>query len=228
MSYLVILFTLCGTTLDLIGYDCNGNHLNVTTISLNSIGDCNIKPIHTESQETYIQLLQLSEFEFANIGQCKVQITRIIYYCGMHSHTSEVHNGLADYLYETTAQQCARIHQDGTFSLGPENYIIGLRDNTTTTRSLVLAGKLTNDGSCQGTRYWDHNGSWEGVVVQATVKISLRSGIAPVRIEANKILLKSGTVCAFNEGTCLDAEDGYTYWQPYPPSTCKFDQYDVL
>lgn len=52
--------------------------------------------------------------------------------------------------------------------------------------------------------------------------------MAPVRIVANKILLKSGTACAFNEGNCLDAEDGYTYWQPYPPSPRKFDQYDVL
>jgi hypothetical protein len=146
----------------------------------------------------------------------------------MHSRILAVHNGLADYLYETTAQQCARIHQDGTFSLRQENFTVGLKDNTTTTRSFVLAGKLINDGSCQGTRYSDPYGSWEGVVVQATVKISLRSGIARVRVKANKILLKSGTVCAFNEGNCLDAEDGYTYWQPYPPSSCKFDQYDVL
>jgi hypothetical protein len=120
------------------------------------------------------------------------------------------------------------MHQDGTFSLGPGNLIVGLRDNATMIKSLVLAGKLTNDGNCQGTQYIDPYGTWEGVVVQATVKISLRSGTVPVRIEANKILLKSGTACAFNEGTCLDPEDGYTYWQPHPPFPCKFDQYDVL
>jgi hypothetical protein len=211
MSYLVILLTLFGTTHGLIGYDCNGNHLNVTTISLNSIGDCNIKPVQTESQETYIQLLQLSEFEFARVRQCKVQITRMIYYCGMHSHTSAVHNGFAEYLHETTGQQCGRMHQDATFSLGHETFIVGLKDNMTVTNSLVVAGKLTNDGSCQGTQYADSYGSWEGVVVQATIKISLRSGTVPVRIEANKILLRSGTACAFNEGTCLDPEDGYTY-----------------
>jgi hypothetical protein len=104
------------------------------------------------------------------------------------------------------------MHQDVTFSLGPETFIVGLKDNMTVTNSLVLAGKLTNDGSCQGTQYADPYGSWEGVVVlQATIKISLRSGTVPVRIEANKILQRSGTACAFNEGTCLDPEDGYTY-----------------
>jgi hypothetical protein len=146
----------------------------------------------------------------------------------MHSHTSAVHNGLAEYLHETSAQQCARMHQDGTFSLGPGTFIAGLKDNTTTTEPVVLAGKLTNVGSCQGAQYVDPYGSWEGVVVQATIKISLKSGIVPVRIGVNKILLKSGTVCVFKKGNCLDTEDGYTYWQPQPPSPCKFDQYDVL
>jgi hypothetical protein len=75
MNYLVIALALIRIAHGLIGYDCNGNHLNVTTISLNSIGDCNIQPVTTEDQETYIQLLQLSEFEFTSVRQCKVQIT---------------------------------------------------------------------------------------------------------------------------------------------------------
>jgi hypothetical protein len=228
VNYLVIVLILVGATYGLIGYDCNDDHLNVTTISLNSIGDCDIQSIITENRETYIQLLQLSEFEFTSIRQYKVQITRIIYYCGMHSHVSAVRDGFTEYLHDTTDQQCTRMHQNGTFSLGPGTLIAGLRDNTTTAKSLVLAGTLSNDGSCRGTQYADHYGSWEGVVVQATVKISLRSGIAPIRIETNKILLKSGTTCTFSEGNCWSTEDGYTYWQLHPPSPCKFDQYDVL
>jgi hypothetical protein len=151
MNYLVIVLTLVGATHGLIGYDCNGDHLNVTTISLNSIGDCDMQSVITENRETYIQLLQLSEFEFTSIRQCKVQITRIIYYCGMHSHVSAVRDGFAEYLHDTTDQQCTRMHQDGTFSLGPGTLIVALKDNTTTAKSLVLAGTLSNDGSCRGT-----------------------------------------------------------------------------
>jgi hypothetical protein len=58
INYLVVALMLIGMTHDLIEYDYNGNHLNVTTISLNSIGDCNVLwPVTTENQETYIQLL---------------------------------------------------------------------------------------------------------------------------------------------------------------------------
>jgi hypothetical protein len=146
----------------------------------------------------------------------------------MHSHISAVRNGFSEYLHDTMDQQCTRMHQDGTFSFGPGALIVGLNDNTTSTKSLALTGIFTNDGNCRGTQYVDPYGSWDGVVVEATVKISLRSGIAPVPIEANKILLKPGIVCTFTEGNCLDTEDRYTYWQRHPSSPCKFDQYDVL
>ncbi|XP_072754310.1 uncharacterized protein [Anoplolepis gracilipes] len=41
-------------------------------------------------------------------------------------------------------------------------------------------------------------------------------------------MLKSGTICTLSEGFCIDSEDGYTYWEPMPTSSCNFHQYDVL
>ncbi|XP_076230297.1 uncharacterized protein LOC143176703 isoform X2 [Nomia melanderi] len=34
--------------------------------------------------------------------------------------------------------------------------------------------------------------------------------------------------CRFQSGTCLDAEDGYTFWDVVPPTHCNFDHYDIL
>ena len=64
------------------------------------------------------------------------------------------------------------------------------------------------------------------VVVQAKVKISLKSGHVPIKIESDKILLRSGTCCTFLDGYCL--EDGHTFRKPYPQSPWKFDLYNVL
>ncbi|XP_078051819.1 uncharacterized protein LOC144477967, partial [Augochlora pura] len=36
------------------------------------------------------------------------------------------------------------------------------------------------------------------------------------------------TVCNFQDETCIDNNDRYTFWKPFPESTCKFEQYDVL
>jgi hypothetical protein len=77
----------------------------------------------------------------------------------MHSHVSAVRNGFTEYLHDTTDQQCTRMHQDGTLSFGLGTLIADLKDNTTTAKSLVLAGTLTNNGSCRGTQYADLYGS---------------------------------------------------------------------
>ncbi|KAL6421646.1 hypothetical protein ACFW04_014564 [Cataglyphis niger] len=117
--------------------------------------------------------------------------------------------------------------EDGTFSLGAGNIIYGLRANQTSFHSLILAGRISNDGSCKGTQYSDPYGTWDDVIVQAVLKISLRSHV-PVQLNSGKIILTSGTVCALSEGFCIDSDDGYTYWKPIPTSSCNFHRYDVL
>jgi hypothetical protein len=87
----------------LIGY-CGGHGLNITTLSLLDIGDCELAEIQTNTEETYVQLLQLSNYDETRIQQCKVEIDRTIFYCGMHSHISAVsytrYTLVAEYTYK--------------------------------------------------------------------------------------------------------------------------------
>lgn len=158
LSYFAILI-LFNPTCALIGFDCGGQHLNITSISLLDVGECNLNVRKPNSTDVYVQLLQLSDYNHAEVIQCKVEISRMIYYCGMHSHVSVVHNGKADFIHETGYTLCRRMFQDGTFSLGADNIIHGLRANQTTFHSLTLAGRTNNDGTCKGTQYSDPYGT---------------------------------------------------------------------
>src|SRR5580765_3398282 len=200
-STLILVSPICA----LIGFDCGGQHLNITSVSLLDVGECNFNYRKPNTSEVYVQLLQLSDYNHAEVIQCKVEISRSIYHCGMHSHVSVVHNGKADYIHETGYTQCLRILQDGTFSLGAGNVIHGLKFNRTSFHSLTLAGRISNDGSCKGTQYSDPYGTWDDVIVQAVVKISLRQSHAPVKLNPGKIILKSGTVCVLSDSFCLDS-----------------------
>lgn len=212
----------------LIAYDCSGQQLNVTTISLANVGECDLETQTTETEDTYIQLLQLSEYTFTNVVQCKVEIVRTVYYCGMHSHISIVQNGYNEYLHDISPQACRRLHEDGSISLGNGAVLTGFKINATTTRTLLLAGSLTQEGKCAGSQYSDPYGSWNNVVVQAMARVSLKSGRAVVKIESDQIRLSSGTTCSLQAGSCIDGEDGHTFWSPVPTDTCKFDKYQVL
>ncbi|XP_039315382.1 uncharacterized protein LOC120359965 [Solenopsis invicta] len=228
MIVILAIITLVNPVASLIGYDCGGRHLNITTISLLDVSECDLKIKTPNTTGVYIQLLQLSVYNYAEVFQCKVEISRTVYYCGMHSHISAVQNGRADYLHEVGYDQCMRMIQDGTLSLGPNNYITGLRVNQTTTRSITLAGSTNNEGGCETTYYSDQFGTWPNVIAQGVVKITLRTSYVPVHLESGRIILKSGTVCQLKDGFCIDSDDGYSYWKVAPASPCDFHQYDVL
>jgi hypothetical protein len=82
----ILLFVKMVTSL--IGFDCSGQYLNITVISLLDIEECGLHISKPNTTNVYIQLLQFSEYNYAEILQCKIEISRTIYYCGMHSHIS--------------------------------------------------------------------------------------------------------------------------------------------
>jgi len=77
----------------LIGFDCGVQHLNIIFVSLLAgAGDCNLRYKTPNVTNVYIQLLQLSEYNYAEVLQCKVEISWTIYHCSMHSHISAINN----------------------------------------------------------------------------------------------------------------------------------------
>lgn len=225
---LSFLFLIPSFSVGMIGYNCGSGELNVTTISLLEVGQCDVPNINLNITYPYIQLLQISEYSEVMVRQCKVEVRRTIYRCGMFSHISVVHNGVNEYIMETNKVECESAHITGILKLPNSHVISGLRINETITHPITIAGSLENDGSCQGTGYSDPYGSWKKVVVQATVKITLLEHLARVKLESNTIVLKSGTNCRLAEEKCVDQEGGYTYWNTVQPHSCKFDQYSIL
>lgn len=228
LRLLLFLTNLVVTTYGLLGFDCGSQHLNVTSVSLLGTGDCDDEYHTTNSTSVYVQLLQLSEYSYTEVMQCKMEISRTIQYCGMHSHVSAVNNARMEYLLDVGYEKCQRALQDGIFSMGNAGEIAGLKPNTTSVHSLMLAGSVSNNGRCQGTQYSDPYGTWDNVIVDALLRISLKTSYVPVHLSSGRILLKSGTVCDLSNGFCIDSEDGHTYWKPMPTSSCNFHQYDVL
>jgi len=92
----------------------------------------------------------------------------------------------------------------------------------------MLASSVSIDGKCSGSQYTDGYGSWENVVVQASVKIILKSFKASIKRSTDQIILPSGTHCKATSGYCIDSEGAEAYWPPLPIDSCHFDRYDIL
>lgn len=222
-----MMMLLWRSVLSMIGYDCGTKTLNMTTISLLDIDDCDIETSQVEILNTNVFLLQANEYDHVNVLQCKIEISRTVHYCGMHSHVSIVNNAYMEYILPITREACQVAHDHGTLRIG--NAIIdGLLPNTTTLRSITLAGRASSDASCAGTQYSDPYGSWDSVVVMGTARISLRSMIVRVKVENNKVYLPSGMKCILNNGNCVDPEGGNTFWNTLPKKYCRTNTFSVL
>lgn len=175
-----------------------------------------------------MQLLQLNDYSETPVLQCKVEIRRTVYHCGMWSHVSVVANGEGEYLQEVSSGTCADMHKTGVYIYGPSKVIRGLKVNSTATHSVTLADTIQHNGKCDGVGYSDPDGSWEDVIVQGTIKITLWQHVARVALDNNRVHLRSETVCPLSEGSCLDVEGGQTFWAPVPLDQCGFNRYGLL
>lgn len=93
------------------------------------------------------------------VKQCKVEIHRVIYHCGTHSHVSVVNNGMNEYIMETSRDVCRIAHATGIFKITDTHSITGVKINNTIVQPVTLKGTIDNDGSCYGEGYSDPFGS---------------------------------------------------------------------
>ena len=212
----------------IVGYDCGSNRSNITTISLLEVGDCESAQPEVQTTDTYIQLIQFSGTTRIKIYQCKIEIKRTVYYCGMHSHISVVANGEGEYLQEITHETCKSIHATGAFKAGPNLILNNLVVNHSMVHSVTFAGNIGSNGECSGTQYADPFGTWNYVVVQGIIKIRLFQQEATVDLKVHRIKLKSGLTCPLSQTSCIDEEGGYSFWDPLPKDICHFREYELL
>ena len=103
-----------------------------------------------------------------------------------------------------------------------------IKVNGTNSRSITMAGTATMDGRCTGAQYSNVYGSWENVVVQAAVRITLRDFEAPIKRSSNQIMMPTEVYCDVAEGECLDTDAAENFWSIISMDSCYFDRYDIL
>ncbi|KYN07828.1 hypothetical protein ALC62_01201 [Cyphomyrmex costatus] len=212
----------------LLGYDCGGTSFNVTTVSLLEVGECHSTDSRPNSTSIYIQLLQIADYSEVKTISCKIEIDRRMFYCGMHSHVSMVRGGHRKYLLEMDRHRCAALHETGSIVLGNSVSVIGLLPNSTNYRIITLAGDANLDGTCKGGDFSDPYGTWNNVVVEASVTISLRNYYVAAKTKMDFVTLRSGVQCILSKNECIDEDGANVFWALLPVEACNFHAYNVL
>lgn len=212
----------------LIAYTCDVTSPEFKTIDLTHVEQCVKGNSRVQNVVRQFQLVQTNEKLPVHVKHCKIQITRLVTHCGMHSHSSMVDSGLGEYVFDIGQEACNRVHETRMLRINNKISIYNLIHNSTVSRSVTLAGSLDKSGSCEGESYSDPFGTWSHVVVQATIQITLVDYLATVDMNNDYLHLKSGLVCKYSRGYCMDTIMGDTVWNYASLHECSDDMYTVL
>ena len=215
----VVLGTCVGV-FSLIAYDCESANNTISVISMRDVAPCASLEEDYKSTPTEVTVIQRNDIKLQEVKTCLVSITRIISYCGMHSHISAVAGGLSSYVHPLGSEECRDAHRYQLIKIHRKT-IDKLVVNSTTSVSITLEGQLSDDGSCKGVTFIEEGHTWTSVIVYATIKIELRSYMARVKLEDNEISLFGGVTCQYLTGYCIDSTYGESVWQYMPDRNCN-------
>lgn len=213
-----------------VGFDCGAhpfNRVEMKTYSLLDVHACSIKRPIVETRRFTGQIIQTKLYEFREIFQCKVKVKRNIRRCSWFGYLEPVENGHMEFLLDLTRDQCKKMHETRSFSYDSQHILTDLKLNQTTVRAMSLAGNAI-DNSCNVGTYSDRFGTWNSVIVEGLITITLANYIAKVDIKNNKILLRSGLGCEYSETECLDVHNGYSFWENLQKEDCVENKVEVI
>ncbi|AUW34383.1 G [Blacklegged tick chuvirus 2] len=228
---IVVLVAFCAVSpcLAIIAYDCEHPLMNVTAISLEGIVDCPAFTPRMLNESRTIQLVQMRKYGSVEYNQCLINVLQTISYCGMHSHSSLVSNGVSSFVGYISEEACKSIRTTGMYQFQTGPVIREIKANSTVKVGMVLVGNVDTSGACSGGSFHYGGLHYQNVVVQAQVTVTHRNGLATVDLASGNIILPTGYRCQLSKGQCVDPENGYTFWATNPVvGECSGSQYDVL
>lgn len=226
----MLLLAIGSEALSTVAFDCSQQEfekLEIATYSLLDVHACYIQKPVVETKEFIGQIVQTKLYDYRTVSQCKVKIKRTIRRCSLFGYLEPVENGYAEFLIDLSNEQCKRMHLTRSFTYDSNHVLTDIRINQTTTRSMSFAGDAIGD-SCNVGSYSDRFGTWSKVNVEGIITITLASYTAKVDITNDKILLRSGVTCKYSETSCLDIENGFTFWETLEYNDCSDNKLEVL
>uniref|UniRef100_A0AAN0N745 Glycoprotein n=1 Tax=Rocky Ridge virus TaxID=3139880 RepID=A0AAN0N745_9VIRU len=198
----------------LVGFDCTGQAVNVTAVSLSWVQRCPVVEGNHGTIVEFVQLVQERNVEAVNVKACLVERSYLLQHCGMHSHSSMTFNGLVtSEIMKIPKEACDALHLYGSLHTSGGKVLTGFAANTTTVVPVVEMGVIdAGSATCKGATFTLNGVSYTDVVMQSSYKVTLRTERAQLDVSSSKVRLSSGYSHPFQAHAGFDPELGQTYW----------------
>ncbi|KAG5900346.1 hypothetical protein JTB14_033797 [Gonioctena quinquepunctata] len=97
----------------MIAYDCDDKDSEKSAVSIRDVVECSeMNTAYCEHCESgTVEVIQRDEISLQHVWTCLIEVTRLIFHCGMHGHSSVEAGSIMNYIYRLGAEECRSIHR---------------------------------------------------------------------------------------------------------------------
>lgn len=212
----------------LVAYDCQGDFVNKTTISLVDVPSCERSEEKVLTEEIQVAITQVSHAQELKVNRCFVKASHVVWRCGKWGGRDAP---MAHYttLPRISKEDCDEMINKGRytppFSASASIELSGLGYQES---SFTSYGSIDADGDCTPGGTLTHRGNtWNRAIRITNLEITTAITTASVDFEENIVVFPNGVRCDYSKGSCEQAEYGYLFWDKLTP-VCPGKQHSMI
>lgn len=207
----------------LVAYDCEGEQVNKTTISLIDIPDCNRNKSLPKTQDVQVIITQTSSQEELLAYRCSIEASHVLKRCGKWLGDDSV-VGCYSQIVKIESEECRRLVNQKTYRVPfASSTVFQFPDVGSYDESFVSYGGYSENGSCYPGGDLNYGGKhWDRVVRYTNLKITFTTTKALVDFEEKVVIFPNGIRCYLSREYCEQADYGWLYWT-IPTPKCQND-----
>lgn len=229
-SYALLFTTILMTTMEihcLVAYDCQLGHVNMTTVSLVELPECDIVNRNITTDEVSIAVTQVTQFSEVRFIRCHIEEFHHVWRCG-----KSIDTGLEGGFYSTvpfiSRRECEKMINEKSYSAwkNSDRIEIGLDSSGRHSFSFTSRGEITTDGSCTpGNTFSRYGRTYDRPVQNTRMEIRFSVGTARLSHDEDKLIFPSGVSCKYSDSACSHPDYGHLFWDKLIPE-CGSDKSD--
>lgn len=209
-------------------FNCSGNELNYTTISLVDVPNCEYHHRNPTRHNFQGQIVQRISYQTIQTYQCRVKATRFAQNCDNWSSSRMMKKNLVVYVKEMSRSICLEAINNRRYNYFGDLWVHDLKLNRTNLYSSTIKGMTGYSWECSGEDFEDEYGRYENSVINAQYDIAIHIMTGVLDLSSGHIKLPNRENCIYSDSTCNDY-DGYSYyWDVSRNHECDFSNFGII
>nr|UUG74113.1 MAG: glycoprotein [XiangYun mono-chu-like virus 8] len=221
LTIIAIQIVLFNPTSSIIAYDCNGDKVHKTSISLVDTPSCTFSKENVTESEMAVAVTQSTLTREVPFLRCLVVAYHHIWRCGSVIDTNVRGGDYAEVL-TLTIQDCENMIYNKKYQTTNGNVVnIDLDSGGRMSFSYTSWGTVSESGSCDPGPVLASNGAvYDKHTRNTRLEMWYTKGSGRMDVERKLLLMPNGMQCTIEAESCELADYGQVFWKQ-PTPTCK-------